>query len=214
MIIVAPSLLACDYTCMKTEIERVSAAPWLHYDVMDGVFVPNISMGTDILKSVRAVTQKVIDVHLMIAAPEKYVEEFALSGADILTFHIESEQDCGALIKQIRSLGKRVGISINPQTPAKEVFPFLDDIDIVLVMSVEPGFGGQSFIEPTLEKIAEIRREADRRGLRLDIEVDGGINLETGAKCVAYGANVLVAGSAIFKSDNPSELIARLESLG
>lgn len=211
MIIVSPSLLAADFLNLRESINSVSRAPWLHYDVMDGCFVPNISMGYDILKQIDTATSQFLDVHLMLSNPSAYIEQFAGSGADLITFHYEAVENPCELINKIQALGVKVGISIKPATPAEEIFNLLDKIDLALVMSVEPGFGGQSFMTSAVEKILKLRKEAGT--LPLHIEVDGGINEETARLCVNAGCDVLVAGSAVFNSENPNEYISMLSLL-
>lgn len=185
----------------------------LHVDVMDGVFVPNISIGLPVVKSLRKVSDAFFDVHLMIIKPHLYVEEFCKQGADLVSFHIESESDVNLTIDIIKNQGKKVGLVVKPSTDIKAVFPFLPKLDLVLIMSVEPGFGGQKFMPSALEKIAELKSEADRRGLcELLIEVDGGINQETARLCREKGANLLVAGSYIFGSEDPQAAIQKLKA--
>ncbi|MBR2343429.1 MAG: ribulose-phosphate 3-epimerase [Clostridia bacterium] len=212
MIKISPSVLAGDLSCLADEVGRLAAAgaDMMHLDVMDGIFVTNLSFGMPVIECLRKHTDAVLDVHLMIDRPERYVERFLAAGADILTFHYEACEDSAATLDLIRSKGRRAAISIKPKTAAEEIFPLLDRCDMVLVMTVEPGYGGQSMIPEMLDKVRAIRKEADRRGLKLDIQVDGGINAENAPSAVEAGANVLVAGSAVFKAENMREAIDKL----
>ena len=212
MIKIAPSILSADFGKLGAEIESVKSADYLHFDVMDGVFVPNISIGLTVLESVRPVTGMALDVHLMICSPSRYTARFAEAGADIVTFHVEADppENTASAIAGIRSLGKRAGLSVKPGTPAEALLPYIDIIDLALVMTVEPGFGGQAFIHEMLPKIEYLRRVIDERGLNCEIEVDGGINAETSKLCVRAGADVLVAGSDIFKSADRAARIMQL----
>ena len=208
--IVSPSVLACDFSRLGEEAAKVekAGAQYLHLDVMDGCFVPNISFGAGVISSIRGLSQAVFDVHLMIQNPLNYIEDFAKAGADIITFHIESSSPVDETIKKIADCGCRPCVSIKPATPAQAVFPYLDSLSMVLVMTVEPGFGGQKYMEDTEPKITAIRREIEKRGLSVDIEVDGGINPLNAARASLAGANIFVAGSAVFKSGNPSQAVA------
>jgi ribulose-phosphate 3-epimerase len=200
MIKVAPSILSADFGALAHEIRRVedAGADWVHVDVMDGMFVPNITIGPEVIKKIRPHTKLPFDVHLMIVQPERYIDAFARSGADFITIHVEATEHVHETLAKIRSLGKKAGLSINPETPFGAVEPYLKEIDLLLVMTVHPGFGGQSFIEEVVPKITKAREISDRDGLRFDIEIDGGINSSTGQKCVKAGASALAAGSALF----------------
>lgn len=216
MLKIAPSILSADFTRLGEEIRSIETADYLHFDVMDGLFVPNISIGIPVLQSVRKMTDMVLDVHLMITEPLRYVNEFLAAGADILVFHIESQapDKTYEAIRRVKAQGARAGLSLRPKTPWDILLPYLDKLDLVLVMTVEPGFGGQAFMEDQLPKIAALRREIDRRGLKCELEVDGGINPETARLCVEAGADVLVAGSAVFKAPDRAAMIAALRAAG
>jgi len=200
---------------LEDDIKRLEAAgtDMLHLDVMDGIFVPNISFGVPIIKSIKAHSNIPLDVHLMIDRPHRYIKEFA-EVADILGFHFEAGSDVAETLKEIRALGCKSCLTIKPCTAAEEIFEYLPLCDMVLVMSVEPGFGGQSFMPSALPKITALRNEIDRLGLDIDIEVDGGINGETGKMCIEAGVNVLVAGSYVFNAPDMSEVIKSIKSLG
>ncbi len=209
-VIIAPSILSSDFANLKSEINRleIAGADWVHIDVMDGHFVPNLTIGAPVVKSIRRVCNIPLDVHLMIDNPEKYINDFALSGADIITFHYEAAKGKSLeLINQIKTLGKKAGISIKPKTQVNEIKDLLPHADLLLVMTVEPGFGGQKFMDECALKIKEIKNIAPEN---LIIEVDGGINKETAKICTDYGANALVAGNYIFKSENINSAIKSL----
>ncbi|MBX3204594.1 MAG: ribulose-phosphate 3-epimerase [Labilithrix sp.] len=199
-ILVAPSILSADFARLGEEIAAVEAAgaDWLHVDVMDGRFVPNITIGPPVVKALRRVTKLPLDVHLMIVEPERYVEAFAEAGADTITVHVEACTHLHRTLTHIRSLGKRAGVSLNPSTGEETLRYVLEVTDQILVMSVNPGFGGQTLIRETLPKVAAIRKMIDERGLAIDLEIDGGITAETAKEAVAAGARVLVAGNAVF----------------
>lgn len=204
---ISPSILASDYANLETELNRISASDLIHIDVMDGHFVPNISIGAPVVASIKKVCNIPFDVHLMISNPLQYAEDFAKAGADIICFHAESDSDIQQTIDKIVSLGKKPAIAIKPKTEVDVVLPYLDQLAMVLVMTVEPGFGGQSFMESTMPKIEKIR-EINKD---IDIEVDGGINAETIKIASRAGANVFVAGSAVFKAENPNDMIMKLK---
>ena len=213
MIYISPSVLACDFSKLGKEVAEIQkgGAEMAHLDVMDGMFVSNMSFGFPIIESLRKVSDIIFDVHLMIHAPERYVERFAEAGADIITFHYEAASDSAALLKKIRSLGKKAAISVKPGTPIDVVYPLLPLCDMVLVMTVEPGYGGQAMIPACLDKVKALRAEIDRQGLSVDIQVDGGINEKTAGQAIAAGANVLVAGSAVFRAEDKSAVIRALK---
>ncbi len=215
MVKIAPSVLSCDFARFGDECRDVlsAGADWLHFDVMDGVFVPNLSLGIGELKRVAAAVNAFYDVHLMIVDPIRYVEAFAAAGADLITFHIESNSDPTETIRKIRSCGKQAGITLKPGTPVERLFPFLSLVDLVLIMTVEPGFGGQRFMADMCEKIAKIKTRADAVGqTELLIEVDGGIDAETAPIVVCAGANVLVAGSSVFGQPDRKQAIQLLKT--
>lgn len=203
MNILAPSILAADFWKLGEQIREVEKAgvKYLHVDVMDGIFVPAISYGMPVIASIRERTALFFDVHLMIDKPERYVETFAELGADLLNFHMEATENVAGVIEQIRKTGKKVGITIKPGTPVSALEPYLELVDMVLVMTVEPGFGGQVWMPECLDKVREVRRIVTERGLGIDIEVDGGINFDNIESAVAAGANIVVSGTTVFKND-------------
>ena len=214
MNLLAPSLLSADFLNLGRDIEMVnrSEADWFHCDIMDGRFVPNISFGIPVVQAISRMAEKPLDVHLMIVEPEKYFDAFAKAGADILTFHYEASTHIHRAVQQIKALGMKAGVVLNPHTPVNVLEDILGDLDLVLLMSVNPGFGGQKFIERTYEKIRKLRTMIDEQGLSTLIEVDGGVNTENAHLLFEAGANVLVAGNAVFKSDNPEATIHDLKA--
>lgn len=214
-IIVSPSLLSCDFANIQRDVEMINAsqADWFHLDVMDGVFVPNISFGFPIIEAVKKHATKPLDVHIMIQNPDNYINTFKDLGVDILTVHYEACTHLHRTIQSIKQTGMKAGVALNPHTPVTLIQDIINDLDLVLIMSVNPGFGGQKFIPNTLNKVVELRELAKIKNPSLIIEVDGGVNLETGKELVKAGANALVAGSFVFNSANPSQTIIDLKSL-
>lgn len=216
MIKIAPSILSADFSRLGEEVSRLerAGADWVHVDVMDGCFVPNITIGPVVIRSIRDRSRLPFDVHLMIVEPGRFIDQFAEAGADIITVHAESTSDLKGVLKKIRARGKMVGISINPETPVSAVRHLLDEIDLLLVMTVRPGFAGQSFMEEILPKISEAREYVDSKGLKLEIEVDGGINSLTAPEVVRAGATVLAAGSHLFNHPDMAAEINRWKLFG
>lgn len=201
--ILAPSILSADFKVLGEQLEQTeeAGARYIHFDVMDGIFVPSISFGMPVLSSVKGATSQVLDVHLMVTEPVRYAKEFAACGADIITIHLEACEDPGAVLDEIHSCGARAGISIKPATPVEELIPYLERADMFLIMSVEPGFGGQAFIPESLKRIRQLRGLLQERGLEKDLEVDGGIYHSNVAEVLDAGANVIVSGSGVFRGD-------------
>lgn len=203
MNILSPSILSADFAILGEQIKAVdrAGAQYIHIDVMDGLFVPSISYGMPVIRSIRPLTDKVFDVHLMIEKPERYIDEFADCGADIITFHVEATDKVEEVIERIHNRNVKAGLSVKPDTPVEAVKPYLDKLDMILVMTVEPGFGGQSYIDSCTEKVREMREMVRKSGRNIDIQVDGGINIKNVGTVLEAGANIIVAGSAVFKND-------------
>lgn len=216
MPIIAPSLLSANFLHLERDINMINAsdAGWLHCDVMDGRYVPNISFGLPIIAAAKKVSKKPLDVHLMIVEPEKYFEQFAAAGADYLTIHLEASTHLHRSLQAIKSYGMKAGVALNPHTPVSLLEDVLPDIDLVLIMSVNPGFGGQSFIQQSLKKIATLKQMIQATGAQTLIEVDGGVTLDNAGTIIAAGADVLVAGNTVFSSEDPAHTIHQLHKAG
>jgi len=215
-VLISPSLLSCDFGRLAEEVRAVEAAgaDWIHVDVMDGRFVPNITMGPVVVEAIKRVATRPLDVHLMIVEPERYLEAFAKAGADVLGVHVEASPHLHRTLQQIRQLGAKPAVVLNPSTPLGAVEEVLSEVEMVMMMSVNPGFGGQSFIESTVDKVRRLRAMLDARGLEVDIEVDGGINAQTAKQVVEAGATVLVAGSYVFRAKDYAQAIRSLRPAG
>ena len=214
-VLVAPSVLAADFSRLSEEIKMVnqSEADWIHVDIMDGVFVPNISFGFPVLEAIHREARKPLDVHLMIVQPERYVEAFSKAGAGLISVHFEACPHLHRNIQQIKALGCKAGVALNPHTPVSLLAPILEDLDLVCIMSVNPGFGGQKFIEKTYERVEELKNLILKRNAKVLIEVDGGVNTKNAAKLVGAGVDVLVAGNVVFSDDQPARVIAQLKAV-
>lgn len=212
MVQIAPSMLAADFLHLEKDVQTVNAhADLFHLDVMDGVFVPNISFGFPVIEAIARIAEKPLDVHLMIVRPENYVERFAKVGAEMISFHLNATENPSAVLAQIHSYGVKAGLVINPDLPVESLFPYLKDTDFILLMSVFAGFGGQKFIESTYERVRVLKAEIDRQGLSVPIQVDGGVSADNAKALVEAGAEILVAGSAVFKAEDPAAVIKAMK---
>ena len=212
MIKISPSILSADFANLQRDIERIASADYVHVDVMDGLFVPNISIGIPVVQSIRPATTLPLDVHLMIDRPVRYVEQFCDAGADIVTIHVEADSEDGTheAIRRIHGKGKKAGIVLKPKTPASAALPFINEVEMILIMTVEPGFGGQKFMADMMPKVQEVRRYIDTMNPACELEVDGGVDPNTAPVCIQSGANVLVAGSAVYKAEDIPARICQL----
>ena len=212
MIKISPSILSADFANLQRDIQRIATADYVHVDVMDGLIVPNITIGIPVVKSIRPTTTLPLDVHLMIDRPVRYVAEFCDAGADIVTVHVEADSEEGTheALRRIHAKGKKAGIVLKPKTPASAVLPFINEVEMILIMTVEPGFGGQKFMADMMPKVQEVRRYIDAMNPQCELEVDGGVDPKTAPICIHSGANVLVAGSAVYKAEDIPARIAQL----